>query len=157
MLPVMCATISSRVGLGLAARSSAAFMIWPDWQYPHCGVSSTTHAFCNGCEELGDKPSMVTTLAPSAAETGVEQERTALPLRCTVHAPQKPAPQPYFVPVRPTWSRMTHRSGVFGSASTETRLSFSVKATMCPPLCLPVSSMNGAAGDLCPTPALATL
>src|SRR5436190_15896280 len=27
-------------------------------------------------------------------------------------------PQPYFVPVRPTCSRITHKSGVFGSTST---------------------------------------
>src|SRR6476619_1088282 len=126
MLPSMCVTIWSRVGFGLEASNSAAFMIWPDWQYPHCGVSSAIQAFCSGCDEFGDRPSMVTTLAPSAAETGVEQERTALPFRCTVQAPQKPAPQPYFVPVSPAWSRMIHNNGVFGSASTETCLSFRV-------------------------------
>ena len=56
---------------------------------------------------------MVTTVLPATAETGVVQERSALPLMCTVQAPHRPAPQPYFVPVSPTWSRMAHSSGVF--------------------------------------------
>ena len=29
-------------------------MIWPDWQYPHCGTSSATQAFCTGCELSAD-------------------------------------------------------------------------------------------------------
>jgi len=50
-----------------------------------------------------------------------------------VQAPHRPAPQPYFVPVNPTWSRMAHNSGVLGSASTETWRLFKVNETMCPP------------------------
>src|SRR6188472_1624408 len=99
-------------------------MICPDWQYPHCGTSSVTHAFCNGCEEFGERPSMVTICAPSAAETCTWQERCARPSICTVQAPQKPAPQPYFVPVNPMMSRITQSRGVLGSASTETGLPF---------------------------------
>src|SRR5262249_36218305 len=76
---------------------------------------------------------MVTTLAPSTVDTAVWQERCARPLTCTVQAPQRPAPQPYLVPVNPTWSRMIQRSGVLGSASTETCLSLSVNETMGPP------------------------
>src|SRR3990172_7644090 len=102
MLPSMCATICARVGFGVPASSSAAFMIWPDWQYPHCGTSSATQAFCSGCEELGERPSMVTTYLPATEPNCTEQERSALPLMCTVHAPHKAAPQPYFVPVNPT-------------------------------------------------------
>ena len=64
---------------------------------------------------------MVTTVLPSTADTCVMQARSALPLICTVQAPHRPAPQPYLVPVNPTWSRIAHSSGVFGSASTETR------------------------------------
>src|SRR5688572_12027346 len=73
---------------------------------------------------------MVTTLAPSTADTCIWQERTADPLMWTVQAPQKPAPQPYFVPVNPTWSRITHSRGVLGSVSTDTGLSFNVNEAM---------------------------
>src|SRR6187401_1831911 len=67
---------------------------------------------------------MVTICAPSAAETCTWQERCARPSMCTVQAPQNPAPQPYFVPVRPTMSRIAQSRGVLGSASTETGLPF---------------------------------
>src|SRR5258705_739127 len=50
--------------------------------------------------------------------TGTEHERFTSPLMCTEHAPHCATPQPYFVPVRPTYSRITHNSGV--SASTFT-------------------------------------
>src|SRR5262245_452682 len=79
---------------------------------------------------------MVTTVLPSTAEAWVWHARTATPSRCTVQAPHRPAPQPYLVPVKPTWSRMTHRSGGDGSASTVTRLAFNVNETMLPPSAL---------------------
>ena len=37
---------------------------------------------------------------------------------CTVQAPHCAMPQPYFVPVMPMLSRITHSSGVSGSMST---------------------------------------
>ena len=40
------------------------------------------------------------------------------PLMCTEQAPHCATPQPYFVPVRPTCSRMTHSSGVSASTCT---------------------------------------
>ena len=55
---------------------------------------------------------MVVMALPLATETGSWQERTATPSRCTVHAPHEPMPQPYFVPVRSSPSRSTHRSGM---------------------------------------------
>lgn len=55
---------------------------------------------------------------PTAAETGVTHERTALPFKCTVHAPHCAIPQPYLVPVRPRFSRITQSSGVDPSTST---------------------------------------
>src|SRR2546421_6566230 len=61
---------------------------------------------------------MVVIFLPSAAATGITQERTATPSICTVQAPHWAMPQPYLVPVRPTCSRITHNSGVFGSAFT---------------------------------------
>src|SRR5215210_1104337 len=81
---------------------------------------------------------MVTTRLLAASEACVWQARTALPSRWTVHAPHRPAPQPYLVPVNPTWSRMTHKSGVPGAASTDTCLSFSVNEIIYPP-CADVS------------------
>src|ERR1700722_8813040 len=54
----------------------------------------------------------------AAAETGVWQLRTALPLRCTVHAPHWPIPQPYFVPFSFRTSRITHSRGISAGTST---------------------------------------
>src|SRR5262249_35063925 len=44
--------------------------------------------------------------------------RTATPSRWTVQAPHCAMPQPYFVPVRPTFSRNAQRRGILGSTST---------------------------------------
>jgi hypothetical protein len=43
---------------------------------------------------------MVVTRMRPTVETGVMHERAGTPLRCTVQAPQSPAPQPYLVPTR---------------------------------------------------------
>src|SRR4051812_13414404 len=50
--------------------------------------------------------------------TGTEQDLCTSPLMCTEQAPHCAMPHPYLVPVRPTCSRITHSSGVFGSTST---------------------------------------
>src|SRR5258708_37446384 len=102
-------------------------MICPDWQYPHCGTSSSIHAFCSGCDRSADSPSIVVTCFPSARDTGATQERMACPSRCTVHAPQSAIPQPNFVPVNPSESRSTHSKGVDGSTSTWTGFPFTKK------------------------------
>src|SRR3989442_11320324 len=70
---------------------------------------------------------------PTATLTGVTQERTALPSRCTVHAPHSATPQPYLVPVRPTCSRIAHSSGVPGSTLTSLVLPLIVKRAMALP------------------------
>ena len=44
-------------------------------------------------------------------------ERVATPSTCTVQAPQSAIPQPTFVPVMPSASRNTHKSGVSPSTS----------------------------------------
>ena len=56
--------------------------------------------------------------ALAAAETGVWQLRTALPFRCTVHAPHWPMPQPYLVPFSFRTSRITHNRGMSAGTST---------------------------------------
>src|SRR5947207_14773774 len=50
--------------------------------------------------------------------TGVIQERTAKPSRCTVQAPHSAMPHPNLVPVMPSTSRNTQSSGVSPSTST---------------------------------------
>src|SRR5580704_12917942 len=70
---------------------------------------------------------MVVTFLPATIATGVWQERTALPSRCTVQAPHMPAPQPYFVPVSLRCSRTAQSSGVSGAASTLADLPLTVK------------------------------
>src|SRR6202521_4189144 len=61
---------------------------------------------------------MVVMRAPAASDTGSAHECAGWPLRCTVQAPHRPIPQPYFVPVSPTCSRITYSRGVSGSTST---------------------------------------
>src|SRR4051812_17658087 len=73
---------------------------------------------------------MVVIFLPAASETGIEQERVATPSTCTVQAPHCAMPQPYFVPVRPTCSRITHSSGVVGSTSMLCDCPLMVSATM---------------------------
>src|ERR1051325_11282362 len=70
---------------------------------------------------------MVSTVLVAAAESGTWQERTALPSRCTVHAPHCPRPHPNFVPVNPIFSRSTQSQGVVGLASTLCCLPFTVR------------------------------
>src|SRR5437016_11102596 len=124
---VMVASISASVGCGFFARSAAAAMIWPDWQYPHCGTSSSIHARCTACARFLERPSIVVTRLPATAATGSTQVRVATPSRWTVQAPHWAMPQPNLVPVRPSVSRSTQRSGVSGVTLTVSRLPFTVK------------------------------
>ena len=55
---------------------------------------------------------MVVTDLPATEPTGVWQARIASPSIRTVQAPHRPAPQPNFVPTRPSSSRSAHRSGI---------------------------------------------
>ena len=61
---------------------------------------------------------MVVICLPTASLTGTAQERIATPSIWTVQAPHCAMPQPYLVPVRPTFSRIAQSSGVSGSTST---------------------------------------
>src|SRR6266567_3118988 len=58
---------------------------------------------------------------------GSTQVRVATPSRCTVQAPHCAMPQPNLVPVSPSVSRSTQRSGVSGATSTVSRLPLTVK------------------------------
>src|SRR5438132_2700714 len=106
-------------------------MIWPDWQYPHCGTSFMIHAACTALPaRVAPIPSIVVTFLPAAADTGIEQERTGCPSRCTVQAPHCAIPQPNLVPVRCSESRSTHKRGVSGAASTSRALPLTTRETM---------------------------
>src|SRR6202167_3652777 len=126
MFPDIASSISLSLGLEFSASKTAALMICPDWQYPHCGTSISIQACCSGCVRSGEIPSIVVTFFPSARETGATQERTACPSICTVQAPHSAMPQPYLVPVRFSESRMTHSKGVDGGSSTVTGLPLTV-------------------------------
>src|SRR6202042_901501 len=126
MFPDIASAMSLSVGLEFSASKTAALMICPDWQYPHCGTSISIQACCRGCVRSGESPSMVVIFLPSARETGATQERTASPSICTVQAPQRAIPQPNLVPVSCSESRSTQSSGVDGGSSTETGLPFTV-------------------------------
>src|SRR3974390_1712825 len=101
-------------------------MIWPDWQYPHCGTCSAIQAFCNGC--LPFRPSIVVTFLPATFQTATRQERIAFSSIWTVQAPHLPEPQPNFVPVSFRCSRTIQSNGVSASASTVATLPFTVNA-----------------------------
>src|SRR6202051_926013 len=64
--------------------------------------------------------------ALAAADTGVWQLRTALPFKCTVHAPHWPIPQPYLVPFSFRTSRITHKRGMSAGTSTVVDRPFTV-------------------------------
>src|ERR1700730_9238422 len=61
---------------------------------------------------------MVSTDLPLTAVIGRTQERVATPSTCTVQAPHNAIPQPHFVPIIPSTSRITHSNGVSSSTST---------------------------------------
>lgn len=48
---------------------------------------------------------------PAAFLRGVWQDRTAIPPKCTVHAPHKPRPQPNFAPDMPSYSQNNLKKG----------------------------------------------
>src|SRR5579885_679517 len=127
MLPLMKSSISASLGCGFFASSATADMICPDWQYPHCGTSSSIQACCTGCNPFAESPSIVVTCFPETEEMGVMHERVASPLMCTVHAPQSAIPQPNFVPVILRVSRKTQSSGISGLTSTVSGFPLRVK------------------------------
>src|SRR5512137_1059284 len=110
--------MSASVGRGFFESSAAAAMSCPDWQYPHWGTSPAIQAFWSGWSPFADSPSMVVIRCPAASLTGSWQDRTGSPSSSTVHAPHCDRPQPNLVPVSPSASRRTQRSGVSVATST---------------------------------------
>src|SRR4029077_7552455 len=98
---------------------------------PHCGTSFSIQACCTLCNvPFSASPSIVVTFLAPTALTGTEQERVATPSMWTVQAPHWAIPQPYFVPVRPTASRNTHKRGVRGSTSAWYPLPLTLRDTI---------------------------
>jgi hypothetical protein len=118
MCGFIAASMSLSVGRGVLASRAAAAIICPDWQYPHCGTSSSIHAACRVFMRAGERPSIVVTFLFAAAAMVSLHDRTGSPSTCTAHAEHCPMPHPYLVPVSPSVSRSTHSSGVSGLAST---------------------------------------
>ena len=71
-----------------------------------------------GARRVAPIASMVVTSESPMLSIGVMQERTGSPSTWTVQAPHSAMPQPNFVPVMPSTSRNTQRSGVSPSTST---------------------------------------
>src|SRR5260221_5644731 len=109
MLPAIASSMSASLGFGFLANKALSDMIWPDWQYPHCGTSSASQArwilLPTGVVPMA---SIVVMCLPAATETGVMQERVGCPLIWIVHAPHSPTPQPNLVPVILSTSRSVH-------------------------------------------------
>src|SRR5205814_6462961 len=72
---------------------------------------------------------MVLTSCPSAITASVVQDLTALPSRCTTHAPHCEVSHPTWVPVSRRFSRRNCTSSVRGSTFPVTALPFTVMET----------------------------
>src|SRR5471030_2186917 len=74
--------------------------------------------------------------------TAMEQERRTSPLMCTEQAPHCATPQPYFVPVSPTCSRMTQSRGVSSSTCTSRVLPLILSFAMSVPLRVALTAIS---------------
>ena len=70
---------------------------------------------------------MVVTDLPAISDTCTWHENARLPSTWIVQAPHSPVPQPNFVPVSLSCSRITHSSGVAGGASLDAGRPFTTK------------------------------
>ena len=112
----MPSLISCSDGEGFFKSRPVAFIIMPGVQNPHCKASCSTNASWTGCNFPSlARPSIVTTFFPATSLTARVQDLAGSLSTSTVQEPQKPIPQPYFVPVSPKWFRKTHRSVWVGS------------------------------------------
>jgi hypothetical protein len=134
MLPAIAPSMSTSLGFPLVASSALADMIWPDWQYPHCGTSSASQAAWIFLP-AGVLPmaSMVTIRFPTAEETGVTQDRVGCPSTWMVQAPHRPMPQPNLVPVMLSTSRSVHSNGMSSGISRSRGFPFTLSVTMSVP------------------------
>src|SRR5215213_3937335 len=131
MLPSSSSRIvlSSRL-LPLRWTISTAVMIMPGVQKPHCSPWFSRKASCIGCSvPLLARPSMVSTVLPSASQANIVHAFTAFPSTCTTQAPHCEVSQPTWVPVSRSPSRRYWTNKVRASASAVTALPFTVIET----------------------------
>src|SRR5579863_7303683 len=103
----MAESISLLVGRLISLSSAVALMIWPDWQYPHCGTSWTIQAFLTASASRLVSPSMVVISLAPTSEMDIEQERMGCPSKKTVQAPHCASPHPNLTQVMRRLSRRT--------------------------------------------------
>jgi hypothetical protein len=80
---------------------------------------------------------MVFTERPDTSDNWTWHENARSPSMWIMQAPQSPAPQPNFVPVSFTCSRITQSSGVAAGASIVTEVPFTLNVTAIAILPLP--------------------
>src|SRR3954452_213802 len=91
---------------------------------PHCAAPWLWNARCKAppLRVCDGKPSTVVISYPPTCPAAVRQEQTGAPSTRTVQAPQSPASQPIFVPIRPRSSRKTCDRRFVAAAATRTSL-----------------------------------
>src|SRR5690348_343017 len=105
----------------------------PGVQAPHCAAPWTRKEVCKRlC--MGDRlarPSTVVTSHPATWPAATRQAHTGSPSSSTVQAPQSPASQPTFVPVRPRSSRNTRERRRLPATLTSTLRPLTEKEMSC--------------------------
>ena len=113
----------------MCARQSVAAISMPGVQMPHCAAPWARNASRRrSVTPSGPGPSTVWIEAPSAWAVATRQAQTCSPSISTVQAPQSPASQPIFVPVRPRPSRRVEARLAKGAAATRDCLAIDAEA-----------------------------
>src|SRR5688572_32921430 len=73
---------------------------------------------------------MVSTERPAQSSASVRQERCGSPSTSTAQAPHSPSSQPCLVPVRPSSSRSTSSSVLYGANETSAGSPFTLRLTL---------------------------
>src|SRR5712692_5456952 len=120
--------MSASVGCGFRSSRFTAAITIPGVQMPHCAPPQAMNASCTACNWSPlAMPSMVLILQPSACSAGTRQLLTMAPSSSTVQAPHSPSPQPSFVPVSFSSSRITSSKRAMGYACTRRFSPFTTK------------------------------
>src|SRR5579883_593869 len=110
---------------------SMALITMPGVQKPHCRAWFSRNASCMGwsLSALAARPSIVSTLAPSAWTASMVHDLIDLPSTWTTQAPHWLVSQPTCVPVIPRCSRRNWTNSVRASTLPETDLPLTVMET----------------------------
>src|SRR6478752_3398505 len=131
--PPTASMTSCSEGDEFLSRSAVAETSIPGVQAPHCAAPWTRKDVCRRlC--MGDRlarPSTVVTSHPATWPAATRQAHTGSPSSNTVQAPQSPASQPTFVPVRPKSSRSTRERRQVPDTLTSTLWPLTEKEMSC--------------------------